>query len=216
MTDLQCPLCSDKRFKKGVSGADDRKYYYCSNCGLIFADPVHRLSLHEEKEEYKTHNNSPEDKGYVNFLNRAVEPAMKYLNSSMRGLDYGCGPGPTLSWILEQHGIPCENYDPFFAKIELDKEYDFIFCTECFEHFFQPKEDIKKIKKLLKPGGLLCVMTNLWTSFEAFSSWHYTRDNTHVSFYCERTFQFICELFGFDPLWQDYDRVMILQKRQFF
>src|SRR6056297_188422 len=213
MTDLPCPLCSDRKTKSHVSGADKRQYYHCSNCGLIFADPAHSLSAKKEKEAYETHNNSPENRGYVQFLNRAVAPMMYYLNASMTGLDYGCGPGPTVSWILKQNGIQCENYDPFFLNIKLKSTYDFIFCTECFEHFFYPEKDIVKIRDLLKPCGLLCVMTNLWTTFDAFRSWQYTRDNTHVSFYSEETFRFICRQFGFDLLWQDHDRVLILRKR---
>jgi len=49
---------------------------------------------------------------------------------------------------------------------------------------------------LLKKDGWLGVMTCFLTSYDAFDSWHYRRDPTHVVFYAEETFQVIAQQRG--------------------
>jgi len=209
---MKCPLCLVSGRNTEVCGADKRRYYLCENCSLIFADPRHRLSTAQEKARYEMLRNSIDDDGYVNFLNNVINPMLPYLHSEMRGLDYGCGPGPTLSRLVSQQGIVCEDYDPFFANRTLQPPYDFVFSTECLEHFHNPDTEIQRICDLLKTGGLLGIMTERWTTLEAFASWHYTQDHTHVSFYHADTFDFMCGRFGLTLLWQDESRVVILQR----
>jgi SAM-dependent methyltransferase len=197
-----------------VRGADRRRYYLCGNCSLIFADPQHRLSPAEEKAFYSTHENSIENPGYVAFLNRVIQPMLLYLDRGMSGLDYGCGPGPTLSLLLKRHGIACDDYDPLFADRVLQPPYDFVFSTECFEHFHNPEVEIRRIASLLRPGGLLGIMTERWTTLEQFANWYYTRDPTHVCFYQTSTLDFVCRRYGFTPVWLDESRVAILRREE--
>ena len=197
-----------------MRGADDRWYRRCPCCWLIFVDPAHFLSLEEEKGRYETHENSIENAGYVRFLKRLVDPMLPYLETGMRGLDYGCGPGPTLSQVLRRQGMGCEDYDPFFAKRLLHPPYDFVLSTECFEHFHRPAEEVERIRSLLKPGGLLGIMTERWETLDGFARWYYTRDPTHVSFYHLESLHFICRRFGFKALWMDDSRVAILRKNE--
>ncbi|HSK31814.1 MAG TPA: class I SAM-dependent methyltransferase [Candidatus Limnocylindria bacterium] len=145
-------------------------------------------------------------------MNRVVQPMLPHLDAGMRGLDYGCGPGPTLSLLLQRRGIACDDYDPLFADRLLQPSYDFVFSTECFEHFHQPEIEIRRISSLLKPRGLLGIMTERWTTREGFANWYYTRDPTHVCFYHERTLDFICRRFGFEPVWMDANRAAILRR----
>jgi len=150
----------------------------------------------------------------VKFLYRAITPALHYINTKQRGLDYGCGPVPTLSVILkENHGIACDDYDPIFYPDSPSDQYDFIFSTECFEHFFAPTKEIVTIKELLKPGGLLIVMTELWNDDTDLATWYYFRDTTHVAFFHTKTFQYIAEFYDFELIPCDDIRVVILKKR---
>jgi SAM-dependent methyltransferase len=119
-----------------------------------------------------------------------------------------------LSQLLRRQGIACEDYDPLFASHPLQPPYDFIFATECFEHFHQPNREIDRICKLLKPDGLLGIMTERWTTLEKFAGWYYTKDPTHVSFFHEQTFSFLRQQFGLELLWKDGNRVMILRKTE--
>ncbi|WKZ37134.1 MAG: class I SAM-dependent methyltransferase [Anaerolineales bacterium] len=209
---MNCPLCLASASITDVRGMDARRYHLCGNCLLIFADPSHHLSPAEEKARYETHNNSIEDGGYVQFLNRVIQPMLPYLHKDMRGLDYGSGPGPALSRLVRRQGIDCEDYDPFFGDHPLHPPYDFVFSTECFEHFKNPQAEIQRVCDLLKPVGLLGIMTERWATLESFADWYYTQDPTHVSFYHANTFDFLCRRFGLTVLWQDGSRVVIFQR----
>ncbi len=195
-----------------LNGADDRVYYLCSRCMLISVDSRYFLSVDDERARYETHNNTIENEGYVTFLNRIIKPMLEFITPGMIGVDYGCGPGPTLSQLVRRAGIECDDYDPIFYPGQLRTQYDFIFCTETFEHFFYPKQEIEKISTLLVPGGFLGVMTELWGSVKQFETWYYTRDPTHVSFYHRDTFDYICQTAGFVKRYSDDKRVIVLEK----
>jgi hypothetical protein len=42
---------------------------------------------------------------------------------------------------------------------------------------------------MLRPGGILAVMTSLWNERTDFASWYYRLDPTHVVFFHEETFR---------------------------
>lgn len=212
LNSLHCPLCLTSGRFKAVKGADKRSFWLCSSCQLIFADPAGHLSPEQEKAFYGTHQNTIESAGYVTFLQRLVTPALPFIKPTMKALDYGCGPGPVLSELVQRHGLVCDNYDPFFAPETPRPPYDIVFASECFEHFHRPNEEIKHLLSLLAPSGYLAIMTEQWQTEAAFASWHYSKDPTHVVFFHQRSFDFICDHFGFRPRWQDGRRVVILQR----
>lgn len=208
-----CPLCLERDEQPAVvEGADDCRYYLCRNCRLIFVDPEQLPSREEETARYLTHENSIENEGYVTFLNRLLRPMLPFLDPAMRGLDFGSGPGATLSELVRREGIACEDYDPLFNDRTLEPPYDFILSTECFEHFHRPHRDIARICSLLRPGGLLGVMTEQWSTLEQFARWYYTQDRTHTSFYHEATLRFLCQRFPLKILRMVDNRVVIFQK----
>lgn len=207
-----CPLCFNKKSFSIINAGKSRSYTECNSCKLIFTETSFLPTSASEKKRYLTHKNGIQYKGYVNFLMQAIEPALPFLKVDMQGLDYGCGHTPTLSLILEKMGFKCNNYDPFFFPGLPDDKYDFIFSTECFEHFFFPAKEIQHIKNLLKPGGLLIVMTEPWTSTDKFANWYYTNDPTHVSFYHKQSFKFISEKFKFEQVESNNERVFMLLK----
>jgi 2-polyprenyl-3-methyl-5-hydroxy-6-metoxy-1,4-benzoquinol methylase len=88
-------------------------------------------------------------------------------------------------------------YDPFYANHPdaLSKQYDFITCTETAEHFYDPREEFKRLWDLLKPGGKLGIMTLLRPGDESFAGWHYIKDDTHVSLYSRNTFKWLAKSF---------------------
>lgn len=209
---IECPLCDSSLLLETVKGPDARGYRRCVNCSLLFVEPHFLLSKEEEKKQYLTHNNGIEHQGYVAFLNQAVEPALPLLYPNMHGLDFGCGPVPTLSIMLRQHGFVCDDYDPIFFPELPTKTFDFIFATECFEHFFSPAKEIANIANLLNPQGYIIIMTETWTSVDAFKTWRYAKDDTHVSFFHNRTFEFIAQMFNFKCIETNNCRVKIFKK----
>jgi len=207
-----CLLCKHPSGEIDSPKKLSRTFYHCEVCDLIFAEPAQFLQREEEKHRYEQHKNGIEFQGYVDFLNQAIAPALPLLNDKMHGLDFGCGPNPTLSVILRQHGISCDNYDPLFFNEIPQTAYDFIFATECFEHFFDPQKEITCIQKLLKPQGLLIIMTEKWETLSAFPNWYYIKDTTHVCFFHSKTMDYIATRYGFELLDSQNPRVTMMRK----
>lgn len=208
---IACTLCKNDILEHIEVENDKRKYLLCLTCHLIFIPPQYQISRSSSKLHYLNHNNTIEQEGYVNFLNRVITPALELIKPGMKGLDYGCGPSPVLSKILELKGILCYNYDPLFDFDHPLEIYDFVFATECFEHFNQPEKDIKDIVNLVKPGGFLGLMTHQWETIDKFRNWYYKNDPTHVSFYHRKTFDFISDHYNLKYQYNDNHRTLILK-----
>ena len=210
-----CPLCHETEQITVLDSAMPRRYLACGRCYLAYMHPNDYLSEDDEKAYYATHENSIDDEGYVGFLNILLEPLLEIIEQkeAKSALDYGCGPGPTLSVLLEQNGIRCDNYDPFFFPEALSPPYDVITATECFEHFHHPEDELRKLVSMLNPSGLLALMTSRWSNDEKFMHWHYNRDPTHVIFLHEKTIEFIEKNSGLSCIYRDKKSVVIFQKR---
>ena len=191
---INCPLCDDTRVKQ-FSIDQRRSYMHCQGCNLVFVPKVFHLNKADEKREYDLHQNSAQDEGYRKFLGRVLEPLLLRLPEVCRGLDFGCGPGPVLSEMLEEAGHRMDTYDPYYSpnKSFRTKKYDFITATEVVEHLAEPKSELDQLWSLINSGGWLAIMTKRVTSLEAFSNWHYKNDPTHISFFCESTFNFLAK-----------------------
>lgn len=209
--EMFCPLCLAS-VDSTITGPLDLKLWHCHNCELVFKDPKHRPSQSEEEQRYLKHQNDKSDKDYIEFLKHAINPALEFFEPEAEGLDFGCGPNPVLSSIVKEVGYECSNYDPIFFPDFPDERMDFLFATESFEHFFNPIRDIKLITAILRPGGILTVMTNRWKELDQLTDWWYIRDKTHVAFYHRKTFDYICAQFGYSILFDDGDKVIILEK----
>lgn len=191
-----CPLCGDSGEAEGC--VQGRWLLGCSGCRLIYVHPRHHLSAARERAHYGLHQNHPHDQGYRGFLSRVAEPLVARVPTGAAGLDYGCGPGPTLSVMLEEKGFVMRDYDPFFAPdtAALEHDYDFVTCTEVAEHFFQPGVEFERLGSLVRSGGWLAVMTEVLQPERDLTSWAYVRDPTHVCFYRWETLEWIATRLG--------------------
>lgn len=187
----QCPLC---RAAAGEPFFQDwRDYLRCPVCRLVFV-PAHQfLSPESEKAAYDLHENSADDPEYRRFLGRLFVPLSERLAPGSSGLDFGSGPGPTLSLMFEEAGHSMAIFDYFYApEIErLGRQYDFISASEVVEHLHQPRAELDRLWSCLKPNGHLGIMTRRLTDQTAFANWHYKRDPTHVCFYATETFRWL-------------------------
>ncbi len=73
-----CPLCSHTNTSL-FSKSENRLYYHCPECDLVFVPSHYFITQEAEKTKYDNHQNSISNKGYVNFLNRLLTPLEKYL-----------------------------------------------------------------------------------------------------------------------------------------
>jgi len=115
--------------------------------------------------------------------------------------------------MFEQAGHSMDIYDLFFAddRSVFKKKYDFICATEVAEHLHHPMVDLNRLWNCLKPGGFLGLMTDLLPAKSAFPSWHYKRDETHITFFSIATFKWIARQLQADFFFEK-ERVIIFQK----
>ncbi len=188
----RCPLCAEREpvlYHEGRA----RTFWRCARCALVFVPPEAWPDAAAEKARYDQHRNDPNDAGYRRFLERIAGPIAARVAPGAEGLDFGCGPGPALAAMLEARGLRVALYDPFYAPdpSALARTYDFVTATEVLEHLHRPAETLDRLFALVRPDGWLGVMTQPVQPPEAFASWRYARDATHVCFYSRTTFEHI-------------------------
>lgn len=191
-----CPLCGGT--PRAFLSDGGRDYRRCGTCLLTFLPSAQHLDAAAERARYEQHNNSSSDPEYRGFLDRLLKPLSAALKPGARGLDYGCGPGPTASVMMRERGFPTVDYDPYFFDdgAALTKKYEFIICTEVLEHLRRPKDDLTRLDGLLSAGGVFGVMTGVLEDDAAFAGWWYRRDFTHIAFYRPETLAWIAGRFG--------------------
>lgn len=143
---ISCPLCDITNVLCYFED-QNRRYFQCFNCKLVFVDPSQRLSAFREKEEYDLHQNMPKDPAYRKFLSRLYLPLKNRIAIGTKGLDFGCGDGPALSQMFSEAGFLMNNYDIFYCddKKVLQDKYGFITATEVVEHLFNPGRVLRQL-----------------------------------------------------------------------
>ncbi|WP_162814063.1 class I SAM-dependent methyltransferase [Vibrio tetraodonis] len=189
-----CPLCHSSALLDYYQDKH-RAYLQCQECELVYVDPEQRLDAKAEKAHYDLHENDPNDAGYRNFLSRIADPMLERIKPSSEGLDFGCGPGPTLSLMLEEQGHKMSLYDLYYYPNSevLARTFDFVTATEVIEHLYHPDKVWQQWLNLVKPGGWIGLMTKMVIDVEAFAKWHYKNDPTHVVFFSRNTFKYLAE-----------------------
>ena len=148
--------------------------------------------------------------------------ALLHINSLTRGsgrlLDFGCFCGVFLS-VASQAGWDCHGIEPLvapsiYARAALDlpvitdtlhentyppEFFDVVTAFQVFEHLIHPDREIEKMRRMLKPGGLLVIeVPNIDTAavkIMAGRHRHFTQD--HVSLFSAHTLQLFLKRFGF-------------------
>lgn len=213
MQNAVCPLCQSSH-NRTFSEDAQRLYLQCQRCLLVFVARQYLLTAEQERQHYLLHNNDIADAGYRQFLSKLAIPLLNMLGSDkQQGLDFGCGPGPLLAQMLSEAGHQMQVWDPFFANnpAVLQQQYDFISCTEAIEHFINPAIEWQLWLELLRPAGLLAIMTKCYPTAAAFGNWYYKRDPTHISFFSEQTFQWLAQQYNLQLAFPTND-VVIFRK----
>jgi hypothetical protein len=198
---MLCPLCKSDSTKE-YCRSDNVLFLGCSNCGLVFKHSKFFPTLETEKARYLLHENDVADEQYQEFVSPIVDLIKKQKTTKSNGLDFGAGPGPVITKLLQDSGYTISLYDPFFYpnKDVLATSYDFIICCEVMEHFRKPYKEFELLRKLLKPNGTLYCMTQLIPKETPFKDWYYQRDPTHLVFYTEQNIEWIKRNYGFSKV----------------
>ena len=209
---IACPLCkttnSSKFYKEKF-----REYLRCLSCDFVFVPKMYHLSDAEEKSRYDTHNNDPNDHRYRHFLSQLLVPLLERIQQKSNGLDFGSGPGPTLSLMLEECGHSVDLYDKFYANdiSVFEKKYDFITATEVVEHLSEPMAEISRLIEMLNNQGHLAVMTQILTPQIDFSSWYYKNDPSHIGFFTKKSLSFLASYLNIEVSFVS-ERVVFFKK----
>jgi 2-polyprenyl-3-methyl-5-hydroxy-6-metoxy-1,4-benzoquinol methylase len=189
-----CPLCQSTRLKSYFENKG-AIYLSCSECGLVFTPKEFHLSDIDEKIRYDSHQNNPKDQRYRQFLSQVFNPVMECIQPGNTGLDFGCGPGPTLSIMFEEQGYKVDLFDKFYADDQsiFDNRYDFITATEVVEHLAKPGDELNRLYKMLNTGGTLAIMTKMINDQTDFASWYYKDDPTHICFFSQQTMEYLAK-----------------------
>ncbi|MFN8846278.1 MAG: methyltransferase domain-containing protein [Bdellovibrionales bacterium] len=189
----QCLLCESQHLKSHYQSPKSDQFWACEDCHFVFREPLQWLSVEAEAERYLSHQNSVESIGYQNFLTPVVEMIQNRQKPTERGLDYGCGPQSVIQFLLQKNNYQMEIWDPQFHPDPMPKQhvYDYVSCTEVFEHFRDPLQEARKIKNLMNIQGTMYVKTSWVDRVSDFSKWHYQRDPTHVGFFGKKSFEYL-------------------------
>jgi len=194
----RCPLCNSI---SEMFYEDTQRYCRCPQCRAIFVIKEDLPKSDAEKERYELHDTDTEDAGYRKFVAPITENILKDFSLDAKGLDFGAGTSAIISAILREHNYNIKNYDPYFHNFPtlLEEKYDYISSCEVIEHLYKPAEEFRRLREMLREGGKLYLMTDIYDERD-FGSWYYKNDPTHVFLYTKDTFAWIKEQYGFKEL----------------
>lgn len=209
-----CPLCGATRSSTLHEG-DHGAFHRCARCALVFRDLAEWPSLDAEIARYELHDSDADDAGYQEFLSRLAEPVIARVPAGARGLDYGSGESDVLAERLTRSGRPTTPYDPAFrpSAAALKERYDFVVCSEVLEHVHEPRVLFERLGGLVRPGGIIGIMTGMYDAVPSFAEWWYIRDITHVCFYSEQTMQWIAREHGWSVEFPAPDVTLFVTQR---
>lgn len=213
---LHCPLCAQemKLLNFPIRGRD-RWYHRCRSCGFIYLAPAHHLSAEAEKERYLQHQNS-NDNGYRDYLGTFIEAAViPHLKPGAEILDFGSGPVPALTSLLNSQGFSCHTFDPYFSPAPAwqSRSYDAVILHEVAEHLADPAAVFTAAGACIRNGGFFMIRTRFLESCADFASWWYRMDATHISFYTEIGLRQFMASQGFSQILFRTPDIAVFQKK---
>jgi SAM-dependent methyltransferase len=138
------------------------------------------------------------------------------LGPSRRWLDYGCGNGGLVRHLREGGSAEAFGFEegsvaeearargiPIVARGDLEElsgSFDVVTAIEVMEHTFDPVSELRQMRRMLKPGGLLFVTTgNAEPHAKRLAKWRYVLPEIHISLFEPRTLEHAFHAAGFKP-----------------
>jgi SAM-dependent methyltransferase len=148
-------------------------------------------------------------------VTRLVERLLGGLDR-VRWLDFGCGNGGLVRYVLEHTGAQACGFEegsiaqaatglgiPILSSDGLRQQagvFDVVTAIEVIEHTLDPLAELRRIRGLLRPGGLLFLTTGNAAPFASdLLRWSYIVPEIHVSFFEPGTLRRALVESGFRP-----------------
>lgn len=205
-----CGKYTQKIISPTLRGGEKRNVYYCEQCMLGMLDVEglrENLKDFYDKDYRKKHKptldsqSNPDElfETYVSFQKDRIALLKKYANKQMRLLEIGCSAGMFLFHARDYvHEVVGLDYDSKSAEFATEKchcqviaggiedadfeeeSFDIICLFQTLEHIQNPVEFIAKVKKYLKPHGIIHIeVPNLHDALV----YAYNLPNHHGNFY---------------------------------
>jgi len=232
-----CPICKSRDLTKfwAMSGY---KLARCRTCGMVWDYFPPENLLFQYSESY--FNNDNPKGGYANYFEGMVvnkktfsDRLKKIERKFGKGklLDVGCALGDSLlearrlGW-KETEGLEVSEYAYRFAKKRRLKvtrghlrqdtfdsnTFDIVTYQDVIEHIADPVGELKKVFRILKPGGIIYIVTpdigGFWARLLG-PMWYHYKPIEHVSYFSQKTIRKALNLTGFINL-ETYETYHVL------
>lgn len=189
MEKINCPLCNSNQEKILFSRPDythqitDDAFNVvrCRKCGIVYVNPrptEDEIHQYYPEEFYDININGEE---LLKTKQRQLLLKYQYISDLQPGvlLDVGCQKGEFMYFMQQKgwHVRGCDfsskppnvfGLDIFYGDFDLagysENSFDLITLWAVLEHVYNPEEMLKKLNRLLKPGGsIVMLVTNFYS-----------------------------------------------------
>jgi SAM-dependent methyltransferase len=210
----------------------------CLRCGLVYANPTSSIEeIYRQYAQLEDELYIAEEKGRRIAAKAILKKIARY-KGGKRLLEVGCAAGflldeaRSLGW--EVYGVDPSRWLLNFADKKFGLKlicgplgnaefapnyFDVIILADVLEHFISPKEEIEKLRSILKPGGILYISTPDIDSFmsRVFKAKWWGIQKGHLYYFSKKTLSNLLDVCGFRPVgYASYKRVFSIdywQKR---
>ena len=221
----QCTICGNAR-SRFLCRKDDADYYFCPECRVIVQHPPpepHAMVSYADAEYekgglYREYVEAREMK--LEHFRRRLERLLPRVSRG-RLLDIGCSCGYFME-VAAASGFQVEGLEFSRAAIaaadpeirlhivcssvdefESSRTYDLVTAFDLIEHVPQPKEFLRKVHRLLAPGGWLAMTTPDAGHFLRYvmgSSWPMLQPMQHLTIFSRQAMRLALQEAGFSEI----------------